>query len=58
MQLPFGAPVEINIPVAPAPVRGGGKTHLAYELHVTNFGSSELTLTRFEAFGVYELIIN
>ncbi|HXG65937.1 MAG TPA: M23 family metallopeptidase [Blastocatellia bacterium] len=50
-QLPFGAPVEINIPVAPTPVRGGGKTHLAYELHVTNFGSSELTLTRFEALG-------
>lgn len=50
-QLPFGAPVEMTIPIAPTPVRGGGKTHLAYELHVTNFGPTELTLTRFEALG-------
>ncbi|SFK51132.1 M23 family metallopeptidase [Lysobacter sp. cf310] len=32
------APVEVRTPWAPAPVLGGdGRTHLAYELHVTNF---------------------
>jgi len=32
------APVEVRVPRAPTPVAGSdGRTHLAYELHVTNF---------------------
>jgi len=50
-QLPFGAPLEMTVPCAPTPVRGDGKTHLAYELHITNFGSTELQIKRLEVLG-------
>ncbi|HET9529601.1 MAG TPA: M23 family metallopeptidase, partial [Blastocatellia bacterium] len=45
---PLGLPVEMMVPIAPAPVRGDGKTHLAYELHLTNFSSQEMMLTGLE----------
>jgi hypothetical protein len=46
---PLDAPIEMVVPVAPTPWRGGdGKMHLAYEAHVTNFASRELSLRRFE----------
>jgi len=39
------APVEVRVPVAPQAVLGSdGLTHLAYELHVTNFYQSTGTL--------------
>lgn len=39
------APVEVRVPVAPLLVPGSdGRTHLAYELHVTNFYPSTGTL--------------
>lgn len=39
------APVEVRVPVAPQAVPGSdGLTHLAYELHVTNFYQSTGTL--------------
>ena len=41
-------PVEMHVPIAPTSFKAEGKTHLVYELHVTNFGNSELTLTRVE----------
>ncbi|KRD34758.1 hypothetical protein ASE35_08465 [Lysobacter sp. Root916] len=47
------APVEVRNPWAPAPVVGGdGRTHLAYELHVTNFyrDTGVLRLRRIEVF--------
>jgi murein DD-endopeptidase MepM/ murein hydrolase activator NlpD len=36
------------VPLAPTPFKGDGKMHLAYELHLTNFSSQELTLTKLE----------
>lgn len=33
------------------PFSGGGKTHLAYELHITNFGRTEINLKRIEILG-------
>jgi len=50
-QEPGNAPVEIRIPIAPTPVRGNGKTLLAYEFHLTNFLPREVTLNRIEVFG-------
>jgi peptidase M23-like protein/uncharacterized protein DUF3471 len=48
---PIDLPVEMMVPIAPTPFKGDGKTHLAYELHLTNFASSELTLARLEVLG-------
>ncbi|HEY7546840.1 MAG TPA: DUF3471 domain-containing protein, partial [Blastocatellia bacterium] len=45
---PLGLPVDMMVPLAPAPVKGDGKMHLAYELHVTNFSPTELMLARLE----------
>jgi hypothetical protein len=40
--------VDIQVPSPPIPVSIAGKRHLAYELHITNFRPSEITLTRVE----------
>lgn len=45
---PLDLPVEIRVPVTPTPVKGDGKIHLAYELHLTNFAPRDLTLVRLE----------
>ena len=45
---PIDLPVEMDVPIAPTPFKADGKTHLVYELHLTNFNSTELTLTRVE----------
>jgi murein DD-endopeptidase len=37
-------PVEVTVPTPPTPVRSLGRTHLVYEVHLTNFGRSPLTL--------------
>ena len=46
---PIDTPLDIAVPVPPTAFRADGKTHLVYEVHVTNFGRTECTLTRFEA---------
>ncbi len=46
---PLGAPLDVDVPIAPTAFRAGGKQHLVYELHVTNFGNHEVTLERVEA---------
>jgi hypothetical protein len=38
----------MDVPLAPTPFKADGKTHLVYELHLTNFSASELTLARVE----------
>lgn len=48
---PFGIPVDLAVPIAPTPFSGGGKTHLVYELHITNFSSGELLLKRIDVLG-------
>jgi len=47
-QRPIDVPVDVEIPTAPVIFRGGGKTHLVYELHVTNFSRSSAVFTRLE----------
>ena len=46
---PFGMPIVIDVPVPPTAVPGGGRSHLAYELHVTNFSGAPIELRRLEA---------
>src|SRR6266404_1485773 len=45
---PIDAPVEVFVPVPPTPFQADGKTHLVYEVHLTNFGRQECTLTRID----------
>src|SRR5947207_13420041 len=49
---PIDLPVEMDVPIAPTPFKADGKTHLVYELHLTNFNSTELALTRVEVLAV------
>ena len=48
-QRPLDIPVEVVVPVQPTAFKGGGKTHLVYELHLTNFSRTACVLTRLEA---------
>jgi hypothetical protein len=45
---PFGIPMEMTVPVPPTPFPANGKTHLVYELHVTNLSPVELLMTKLE----------
>ena len=45
---PIDVPVDVRIPVPPATFKGEGKTHIAYELHITNFSRGSNVLTRLE----------
>jgi hypothetical protein len=40
--------LDIQIPIAPIPVMIAGKQHLGYELHITNFRSFEIAITRLQ----------
>ena len=45
----LGAPVDLAVSKPPSAFRGSdGKTHLTYELHITNFGHCELLVRRIE----------
>ncbi len=48
---PFGIPVDLMVPVPPVPVLLNGKTHLMYELHITNAGDGMLNLKRIDVLG-------
>jgi murein DD-endopeptidase len=39
-------PADIDVPVHPIPVKANGKVHLLYELHLTNFRTLDLEVTR------------
>lgn len=45
---PLDAPVDIAILQAPAVIRAGGRDHVVYELHVTNFSRQGVSLTALE----------
>jgi len=45
---PAAIPVDLSVPFVPPTVDAESERHLLYELHVTNFGSAELTLARIE----------
>jgi len=53
-QRPLSAPFDVALPVAPTAFKAGGKTHLVYELHATNFSRSDCALTRLEVIGAGE----
>jgi murein DD-endopeptidase MepM/ murein hydrolase activator NlpD len=47
-QKPLDVPVELVVPLAPTAFTGDGKTHLVYELHMTNLSRLDCTLTSVE----------
>lgn len=47
-QRPIDVPVDVTIPTSPTTFKGGGKTHVVYELHITNFSRNPSVFTRFE----------
>jgi murein DD-endopeptidase MepM/ murein hydrolase activator NlpD len=53
-QKPLSPPFDVAVPVAPTAFKAGGKTHIVYELHATNFSRSECALTRLEVIGAGE----
>jgi hypothetical protein len=44
-------PLDVDVPFPPSPVKCEGKTHFLYELHITNFGRSDVALLGVEVFG-------
>ena len=40
-------PAQVENPLSPTPVMANGKFHLIYELHITNFRSASLSLSRY-----------
>lgn len=45
---PFTSPLDIYTPIAPQAFTANGKKHLAYELHVANYGGVDCSITRLE----------
>lgn len=45
---PIAPPLEVVVPAPPHAFKAGGKWNLCYELHVTNLGKWDATLTRVE----------
>ena len=45
---PLTVPMDVIVPLAPIAFQADGKTHLAYELHITNFSGQSVTLSRIE----------
>ena len=50
-QTRYGIPIQAEVPVAPVPFKSQDKYHVAYELHITNFRATTLTLLRTEIVG-------
>jgi Peptidase family M23 len=53
-QRQLSVPFDVAVPVAPTAFKAGGKTHLVYELHATNFSRRNCALTRLEVIGAGE----
>ena len=45
---PFTSPIDVVVPLAPTAFQADGKTHLAYELHITNFSGTNIALASIE----------
>src|SRR5262249_32719717 len=43
--------LDVQVPAAPLPVTIGGRVHLAYELHITNFARVDVELQRIDVLG-------
>jgi murein DD-endopeptidase MepM/ murein hydrolase activator NlpD len=48
---PFTSPIDVLVPIAPTAFQADGKTHLVYELHITNYSGQNATLVRIETLG-------
>jgi murein DD-endopeptidase MepM/ murein hydrolase activator NlpD len=46
--VPPAASLDVQVPAAPIPVKIEGRSHLAYELHLTNYRTVELSLSRLD----------
>ena len=46
-----GPGVDVEIPIAPTAFRGGGQTHLVYELRITNSSPAEINLKQIDVLG-------
>ncbi|MCI0412997.1 M23 family metallopeptidase [bacterium] len=53
---PIVQSIDIQAPLAPVPVRIAGKSHVAYELHITNFRTIDVLLTRVEVLDADRMI--
>ena len=49
VERPAAIPIDVVVPFLPHAVVAEGQRHLIYELHITNFGRTELTLDAVEA---------
>jgi murein DD-endopeptidase MepM/ murein hydrolase activator NlpD len=45
---PLTSPIDVVVPLAPTAFQADGKTHLAYELHITNFSGQNISLAQIE----------
>lgn len=45
---PFPLQVDLRVPFAPSAFPGSGRSHLAYELYLTNFSADALTIQRID----------
>lgn len=50
-QYRYGVPIQAEVPIAPVPFKSQDKHYLVYELHITNFRVTTLTLLRTEIVG-------
>src|SRR5262249_35816899 len=50
-QRPISVPLDVSVPAPPTAFKAGGKTHLVYELHATNFSRADCALSRLEVIG-------
>lgn len=48
VEKPFTSPINAVVPLAPTAFQADGKTHLAYELHITNFSGQSIALASIE----------
>ncbi|HUI58436.1 MAG TPA: M23 family metallopeptidase [Bryobacteraceae bacterium] len=49
--MPLGVPLDMEVPVPPTPFPADAKTHLVYELHITNLSPWALPIQRVEVLG-------
>jgi len=47
-QKPFSSPIDVVVPLAPIAFQADGKTHLVYELHITDFSGTDIALASVE----------
>ncbi|HET9400909.1 MAG TPA: M23 family metallopeptidase [Candidatus Acidoferrales bacterium] len=47
----FTAPLDIVAPISPTAFAADGKLHLVYELHISNFGRYDCSITKIDALG-------